>query len=123
MEDNGSAGPQKEQSDGVDSARSKRNTLAHHEYNILAPKATEGSQSNAGAANREDGYGTLANREGKGTEKEGDETPRRALPVQESDGGDTNRRDTEARVPPKRLRALNTCGHQGGEGGGEPLTQ
>ena len=28
----------------------------------------------------------------------------------------------EERIPPDQLRALNTCGHQGGEGGGGPLT-
>ena len=30
---------------------------------------------------------------------------------------------TEKRRPPKWQRALNTCGHQGGEWGGETLTQ
>ena len=35
----------------------------------------------------------------------------------------TQEDDNEERIPPERLRTLNVCGHQRGEGGGGPLTQ
>ena len=41
-----------------------------------------------------------------------------ARPAQEPNGG-----ETEERVPPKRLHALNASGCRGGEGGGGPPTQ
>ena len=41
-EDNGSAGPRKEQPDGIDGARSEHSTLARREYNLLVMEATEG---------------------------------------------------------------------------------
>ena len=108
-EDDGSVGPWQEQSDGVDGARSENGALARHEYNLLASEATEGGPANAGAAGSEDGHGALENREGTETEEKGYETPQRALPAQETNGG-----DTEARGPSKWSRALNACGRQGG---------
>ena len=101
-EDNGSAGPRKEQSDGVDGTRSDHGAVTRRDYSRLALEATEGGQANAGASGGEDGHGALANQEGTGTEEEGDKTPQRALSAQESNGG-----DTEARAPLKRSRALN----------------
>ena len=83
-EDNGIAGPWQEQSNGADCARSEHVALARCKYDLLASEATDWVQSNAGAAGGEDGHGALANREGTETEEEGDETPQRALPAQES---------------------------------------
>ena len=57
-EDNGSAGPQQKQSDGVDSARSEQGTLARHEYNIMAWKATEGVKPTRGAPVERTSIGT-----------------------------------------------------------------
>ena len=117
-EEDGSEGPRPAQSDGADGARSEHCALARCEYDIMALEATEGGQARAGAASREDGHGVSENREGTGTDEEGDETPQRALPARKTDRG-----HTKVRSPPERLCALNTCGRQGGEGGGGPPTQ
>ena len=116
--DGGSGGDLPRQSDGADGARSEHGSLARCEYDLLTSEATKGGPANAGGAVSEDGHGALVNREGTKTEEEGDETLQRALTARETNGG-----DTEARGPPKRLRALNACGLQGGEGGGGPPTQ
>ena len=71
-----------------------------------------------GAAGSEAGHGATASQYGTDAEEEGDETPQRALPAQIHNGG-----KDEAKLPPERLRALNVCGRQGGEGGGRTPTQ
>ena len=60
-EENGSAGPRQEHSNGADGSRSKHGALARRKYNILALEATEGGQANTGAAGREDGHGASVN--------------------------------------------------------------
>ena len=96
-EDDGSAGPRKEQSDGVNGARSKNSALARREYNILALKATEGGQAIAGTAGGDDGHGALAYQEITGTEEEGDKTPAARAPHAE------NRRRKHRGEPPPRM--------------------
>ena len=54
----------------------------------MASEATEGGPANAGAAGIKDGHGALANQEGEETEKERDKTLQRALPAQETNGGE-----------------------------------
>ena len=88
-EEDGSAGTWPRQSDGANGARSEHGALARCEYNLLASEATEGGPDNSGAAGGEDGHGDLANRGGTETEEEEDETPQRALPSRENDGGET----------------------------------
>ena len=88
VEDDGSAGPCQEQSEGVDGTRSEHGALTHHKYNILVSEATEGVQANAGATGGEGGHGALEEERGK--------TPQRAQPAQEYD-----RRNTKARGPPE----------------------
>ena len=80
-EDNGSAGHWQEQSDDVDGARSENSTLVRCKYDKLALEATEGGQSNAGAAGGEDDHGESVDQERRGTEEEGDKTPQRTLPA------------------------------------------
>ena len=111
-EEYGSTGPRLRQSDGADGARFEHGALARREYNLLSLEATKGGPTNAGDGSSKDGHGALANGEGKDMEEEGDKTPQRALPAQESNGG-----ETKARGPPEWSRALNACGRQGGEGG------
>ena len=116
VENDGSAGPQQEQSDGVDGARSEHGALARRDLDILSSEAKERGQANVGAAGGEDGHGASVNQDGPGTEEEGNQTPQRALPAQEP-----YRVNTKARVPPEWSRVLNPCGRQGG--GGVPPTQ
>ena len=61
-EDDGSTGPRKEQSDGVNGDRSEHGTLARRKYNRLASEATERVQANTGAAGGEDGHGASEER-------------------------------------------------------------
>ena len=82
-------------------------------YDLLASEVTEGGQANAGDAGSEAGHGATGDQEGTETKEEGDETLQRALPAYGH-----NRREDKARGPPKSLRVINTCGRQGGEGGG-----
>ena len=86
-EEDGGEEPRPVQSDGADGARSEHGALVRRKYDILASEATEGGHASAGAAVGEDGHGASDNREGPGTAEEGDETPQRALPVQEPDEG------------------------------------
>ena len=113
--EDGSTGPLTQQSDGANGTRSEHDALARCEYNLLVPGATEGGPANAGGAGSEAGHGEMGDQEGTEAEEEGGETLQRALPTRGHNGG-----DDEARGPPKRLCALNACGHQGEEEGGDP---
>ena len=112
-EKDGSEAPRPVQSDGANDTRSEHGTLARSKYDRLELEATEGGQANEGLARREDGHGATANREETGTKEEGEESPHRALAAR-----DSNKGETEARVPPERLRVLNMCSRQEREGGG-----
>ena len=114
-EKDGSEAPRPVQSDGANDTRSEHGTLARSKYDRLELEATEGGQANEGLARREDGHGATANREETGTKEEGEESPHRALAAR-----DSNKGETEARVPPERSRVLNMCSRQEREGGGVP---
>ena len=103
-EDNGSAGSRLQQSDGADRTRSKHGALARREYDLLASEATEGGPDNTVANGSKEGHEAWANREGTEMEEEGEETPQRALPARDTNGG-----ETKERGPPEQLCALNAC--------------
>ena len=86
-EDGGGKGSRTEHSDGADGARSEHSALARCKYNILALEATGGGHARAGAAVGEDSHDASEEREGPRTVEEGDKTPQRALPAQETGGG------------------------------------
>ena len=81
----------------------------------MALEVMEGGQSNAGAAGSKAGHEATPNWEGAEAWEEGYKILQRALPAQSH-----NRGEDEARGPPKRLRALNTCGRHRGKDGGDP---
>ena len=113
----GGEGPRPEHFDGADGARTKNGMHLPHEYNRLASEAMERGQATTGAAAGEDGHGATVTIAGPRIVEEGDENPRRALLAHEPDGG-----ETEARGPPKKSRALNASGRQGGEGDPTPIS-
>ena len=92
----------------------------HHEYGLLAPEETRGGPANAGAQVRGAVHGAISGTaDDWWTETEmGEETGQRTLLAR---GMQEN--GNEDQIPPNQSRALNTCGHQGGEGGGRPLTR
>ena len=115
--DNDRAGTPPRHTVGTDGARPAHGTLVRREYGLLAPTGTTVDPADAGDSVSEAGHGVTGYQDGREPE-EGDKTQKRTLPARGRNGiGD------KGRGPPKRLRALNTCGHQGGERGGGPPAQ
>ena len=110
-------GPHTQKSDGAGGARPKNSMHSRHKDVILASEEPEGDQANVGPRVRESGYKAtmgVVKQESMETAT-GDETVQRALlacSIQE-DG-------YKEQSPPKRLHALNACGHQEGKEGGDP---
>ena len=94
----GGEDPRKEHFDSADGARTDKGMHPRHEYVNVASEATERGQASAGAAAGEDGHGATVTSTGPRRAEEGDENPRRVLPVQETYGG-----ETEAIPPPRTV--------------------
>ena len=90
-------GPRPEHFDGADGARNENGMHPRREYNNKS-EATEIGQASAGAAAGEDRHGATVTSAGPRRAEEGEENPRRALPAQEPDGG-----ETEASPPPQTV--------------------
>ena len=96
---NGGEGHSPEQFDGANGTTTKNGKHPRREYNNVASEASERGQTSAGAAAGEDCHGATEIAESW------DEKTQRARLMQKHDEG-----ETEARAPPKRLRALNASG-------------
>ena len=113
--DDNSAGPQQQQSSGVDGARPKNGMHSCREYSLLAPEVLEGGPATFGPRIRGDVHGTKRGTadHGRTETNTGENTGHRALLSRNmQEDGD------KERSPSKQSRSLNGCGHQG-EGGGE----
>ena len=117
--DDDSAGAQKKHSDSADGASPKNGIKLRPKYSILATEEPAGDPDTAGPRVRGAGHGATrgaAYQGRKETETEtGNKNGKRALlarGMQED--------EDEERSPLERQRALNACGHQGGEREGYP---
>ena len=102
-----------------DGARTEHGALVRREYSLLAPAEPAGDPDSVGTQVSRGGYESTMGTDDqyqRATET-GDGTGQRALLVRNMPV-DKN----EERSPLERQRALNACGHQGGEGGEGPLT-
>ena len=103
---------------GTNSARPKQGVLARHEYGLLMPTGNLVNPADVGDPCSKAVKGGTWDQDGRKPE-EGDEKHQRAL----FEGGRYGIGD-EGRGPPKRSRALNVCGRQGGKRwGGTPTQQ
>ena len=106
---------------GTNGTMPANGVLARRKYGLLDLTGPAVNPDAAGDHRSGDGHEATRGTTGQSWKEteEGDGTQQRALPARQIQGAD----DEEQR-PPERLRALNACSHQGGEGrGGHPTKQ
>ena len=106
--------------DGADGARPKNGMQLRCKYGLLAPEDLAGNPDTAGTQVRGDVQEDTRRTEEQGLRPTdtGDGTVQRALLAR----GMLEDKE-KVRRNPERQRAINACIHQGGEGGGGPLTR
>ena len=117
--DNDSVGTLIRHTASTDSARAKHGMPARRKYGLLEPIGTVVNPDEAGDQGSGDGHKSTREKDAQAwmDTEEGGETWQRALPARGMQGF-----DDKGRRPPKRSRALNACGCQGGERGEGPST-